>query len=284
MKPRRFLGLELSGAKNSKTGLAALEYYPREKKIFLLDLYEKIVPREGQTSDDAVIELIREHAGESGKGIELLGVNVPLSLPPCITCTRKTCPTPARCVVPEVKWMREQTKRAQKSGDLKHAGIRALDFTPYTQRPVELWTRYHVFAELPAHARFEIDETLGGNRAPLAARMHYLKWHLGQIPLIEVWPKLTVAILADQCKLPRRILTSYRQLESGAHARLEILEAWARDFGLFIYERDQNKLAENLSAFDAFVCAFGALLAGTERSAERPKGFPALGGWVDYPL
>ena len=167
--------------------------------------------------------------------------------------------------MPEVKWMRDQTKRAEKSAELMDAGIRALDFTPYTQRPVELWVRYHVFKDLPVHSRFEIDETLGGNRAPLTARMHYLKGHLRGIELSEIWPKLTVAILGNRLKLPRRILTSYRQLESGAHARMEMLEAWTKEFGLFIYERDQNKLAENLSAFDAFICAFGAMLKGTPK-------------------
>lgn len=278
---RRYLGLELSGAKNHKTALAAIEYYAKENKIFLLETYERVVPREEQTSDEALLELIREHIQSHTEGVAGLGVNVPLSLPPCIPCTKKTCPTPARCKVPEVKWMRDQTRKAQK---VPHRNVRALEFTPYTQRPIELWMRYHVLPELDEALRFEIDETLGGNRAPLAARMHYLQWHLRGMNLSEAWPKLTVSILGKKMGIPRRTLNGYRHLETGGHARFEILEILSRELAIFIYERDQNKLAESLAAFDAFICALTALLADTERTAPRPRTFPQQGNWVAYPL
>jgi hypothetical protein len=274
---RRYLGLELAGAKNQKTALAALEYYPSEGKIFLLDIFERIAPAAKRSAngtppaDQALIELV----AELGPRIARMGVNVPLELPPHFA--------PERVAAPALRWMRETTRRAQRSRALREAGIRVLDFTPYTQRPVELWARYHVLPHLPPHARFEIDEALGGTKAPLTARMHYLKKRFAGVALVEAWPKLTVAGLAVPLGLTKRTIGSYRHLEAGVHAREEILEALAEARGIFIYERDLRKLALSLSAFDAFLCAYTALLSDAGACSKAPKGFPAASGWVQYP-
>ena len=159
------------------------------------------------------------------------------------------------------------------------------DITPYTQRPVELWLRNHVLPRLPESHRFEIDETLGGNKAPLSVRMGFLLRHLParKIRVLEVSPKLSVAALAMELELPRRLVAGYRNLEQGAHAREEFIEALGERHGVFIYERDARKLSHNLASFDAFICAFTALLADQNLCAKPPSGFPAEAGWVHYP-
>jgi hypothetical protein len=273
-EPARYLGLELSGAKNQKTAVAALEYYPREHKVFLLDIFERITGRgPNQTGDEGLLEVLTELTEEHESGSVMMGVNVPLSLPPCAECTRKTCPMPRSCTVPSVKWMRSSARRHSKS----------LDFTPYTQRPVELWIKHHVLESLPESHRFEVDEALGGNKAPLTMRMHFLKRHLPRVELVEAWPKLTVALLAQELGLSKRVVGGYRNLEEGAHAREEILEALAEKRGIFIYERDLIKLSQNLASFDAFICALTALLAADGACERAPAGFPETGGWVAYP-
>ena len=277
---KRFLGLELAGAKNQKTSLAVLEFYPKEKKVFLLDIFDHITQSEDQTGDEAVLEAIRE---EKSKSV-LLGVNVALDLPPCITCTKKQCPTPTHCTVPAVKWMRETTRRAAQDEDLS---VRVQEFTPYTQRPIELWTRYHVLPGLKnlqtSDDSFQVDETLGGNRAPLVARMNYLSRHLQDMEMVEVWPKLTLSLIAASIGISNRTLNSYRKLEDGALAREEILIALTKAQQIFIYERDLNKLSQNLTAFDAFICAYTAMLSDQGSCVPSPKGFPHLSGWVQYP-
>ncbi len=279
---RRYLGLDLAGAKNQKTALATLEYYPKEQKIFLLDVFDRITPHDDQSPDEALLEVISEIQGVPSE-VTTLGVNVPLTLPPCIDCVKKTCPLPDSCTVSSVKWMRELTKKSQRSGKAENEGIRILEFTPYTQRPSELWVRYQVMPELETSHRFEVDEALGGNKAPLTARMHFLKRHLPQVALIEAWPKLTIAILASELGIPRRTISNYRQLEEGVHARADILEAMTKRFGIFIYERDLRKLSQSLAAFDAFACAYTALLSDTDRCARVANGFPEKAGWVSYP-
>jgi hypothetical protein len=281
VESRRYLGLELSGAKNKKTALAALEFYPKEKKVFLLDIYEKIAGQEsGESADVALLELINELRPEGNRKLSL-GVNVPLELPPCLTaCTHKTCSPDSHCRLPAVKWMHEATKKARRSRD---RSVRVLEFTPYTQRPIELWIRYNVLPKLPEPNRFEIDETLGGNRAPLTARMHFLKRHIREVNLQEVWPKLTVGILAHEFGINRRIVSGYRHLEEGIHAREVLLDTLVEKHGIFIYERDIRKLSQNLTSFDAFICAYTALLSDSGRCAKVPAGFPVSSGWIAYP-
>lgn len=275
---KRYLGLELSGAKNHKTVVAALEYYPKEKKTFLLDIYDRISTREKQGADEALLELLEELR----PGVARLAVNVPLGLPPCLLCNTKSCAA-GKCPNPATRWMRAYARKVARSAERPK---RVLEFTPYTMRPVELWIRHHVMEELPDAYRFEVDEALGGNKAPLTARMQFLKRHLAhpsKMHLIEAWPKLSVATLGVQLGLSKRVIGSYRHLEQGAHAREEILEALIRQRGIFIYERDVHKLGTNLGAFDAFICAYTAMLADLNQCASPPSGFPLSSGWVHYP-
>lgn len=275
---KRYLGLELSGAKNAKTTLATLEYYPKEKKVFLLDVHSGIGADGTKDSDEVLIETLLDHA--NGHPDLKIGVNVPLTLPPCFNCTRKTCAQDG-CNSTEVKWMRTMphTKKpvSKKTAKLKNF------FTPYTQRPIELWLKHEVISKLPEKVRFEIDETLGGNKAPLTARMHYLQRHLHQFDIHEVMPKLTVALLMPKAKNSIKLLQNYRKMEEGAEARQIILEKMCDQQDIFIYDRDMKKLTQNLNAFDAFLCAYTILLFDRKECASPPKGFPISSGWIRYP-
>ncbi len=279
LQPRRYLGLELAGAKNQKTSLAVLEYYPREQKVFLLDVYDKITGHNSQTGDEALIETIEEATSNEKNRVAKIGVNVPIELPPCITCTRRACLTTNGCSEPTAKWMLELARKAAESRDL---GINVLEVTPYTQRPFEIWARYRILPELHPDLRFEIDEALGGTRAPLTARMHYLQKHLGNLPIVEVWPKLTISTIAQAFGLPKRLIQNYRKPEEGYAARVELLETIAMKKGVFIYDRDLKKLGQSLAAFDAFMCAYTAVLSDRDMTAKAPKGFPKGSSWVAY--
>jgi hypothetical protein len=286
MSQKRYLGLDLSGAKNAKTTLAVLEYYPREKKVFVLDVHQGIGADEMASSDEALIQTLLEHADEHPD--LKMGLTVPLTLPPCVTCTRKTCPLPEACTVPEVKWMRNIAVRSaavnprKRTTSKRNARLKEY-FTPYTQRPVELFLKNEILSKLPAKSRFEIDETLGGNKAPLTARMHFLKFHLQNYEMHEVLPKLTVALLMPALKISTRTLSQYRQLEEGASARQMIIEKMCENLDIFIYERDLKKLTQNLNAFDAFIAAYTVLLCDRNECVTAPKGFPSNSGFIRFP-
>lgn len=284
MNQKRFLGLDLSGAKNAKTTIAVLEYYPKERKVFVLDVHPGIGADEFSSSDEALIETLNEHA--DGHPDLKIGTNVPLVLPPCITCTRKSCPMPHSCTVTEVKWMRthagSRVGPPKKPVSKKTARTKET-LTPYTQRPVELFLKNEVLPKIPPRIRFEIDETLGGNKAPLTGRMHFLKFHLSKYEIHEVLPKLTVALLMPVMKLSHRTLAQYRQLDEGVHARETIIQRMCESLDIFIYDRDLKKITQNLNAFDAFICAYTALLHDRNECVPPPRGFPAASGWVRYP-
>lgn len=275
LKPIRYLGLDLAGAKNEKTAITTIEFYPREKKVFLLDVYQKVTRHDEQSNDQALIELIQEITGEC----KLMGVNAPVTLPPCISCTRKTCPLPDKCTVPAVKAMRSIQKQALKSSD---RSFRVRDFTPYTQRPIELWMKYQILPELGFH--IDIDESMGANKAPLTARLHFLKRHFpNDLQLIETWPKLTMARIGPSLGIDRKVLEGYRSLEDGIQYREVILDVLSKSLGIFIYDRDFKKLAENLSALDALLCSLTALLSDHEFCLKPPRTFPEDSGWIAIP-
>ncbi len=295
---KHFLGLDLAGAKNNKTSVAAIEYYPREKKSFLLEIYEKIdthrLPespsknaRIHSSQDAALVALLQSLTQNSPLETFTLGANVPLQLPPGLISTlqselsqgQTSSRSPSLLMSSSLRWMEKKTQLWSK----KWNDPKILEFTPYTQRAVELWIRYEVLPLLPTSHRFEIDEALGGNKAPLTARMAYLIPLLPKIKQIEVWPKLSTAILSQNGKLPRRVIQSYRKLEEGIHSREVILEHLTQTSGLFIYERDIRKLTQHLSSFDAFICAFTALLEDLGETEPRPKGFPTHSNWVGFP-
>lgn len=275
-------GLNLSGTKSHRTALVVLQHYPKEHKTFVLDVFDRVETAPAQHPDDALIELLQEladqaHAHFGPHERVALGVDVPLSAPPCFTCAearpRRVAPT--RCPHPEARWMHRFVQRETRGEQIA---------TPYTQRAVELWIRHRELPATPDWLRFEVDEALGSTKAPLTARMLSLAPYLPRgLDALEVWPKLTLARLAPGLGLPRRVFQAYRKLDEGVRARHQILDALAERHDVFIYERDQRKLATHLHTFDALLTAWGAHLFGQGLAAPRPRGFPKQAAWVVFP-
>ncbi|MBI3544730.1 MAG: hypothetical protein HY075_15780, partial [Deltaproteobacteria bacterium] len=193
---RRYLGLSVGGAKSDRTCLTAIDYYRKQDKAFVVDIFESVSAQGEQTADQVLIELVSELSsdmGAGGDGVRMMGVDAPLTLPPCLLGCESSCQGYEKCKKPEVRWMRAQYQKAKKENSrLKH-------FTSYSQRPVDLYFRYrHDEPNL-----FQ-DETMGANLAPQAARMAYLKRHVGDTELVEVWPKLALYYLQKALKIPKR--------------------------------------------------------------------------------
>jgi hypothetical protein len=218
------------------------------------------------STDAALLQALEE----TDEDYHCLAVNVPLTLPPFFLE-----PKVGRAAA---SWMSRFSKKR-----LRSATSASIDFTTYTQRPVELWIRHEVLASLPRPSQFEVDEALGGNRAPLTARMQFLQRHLDRKRLLEVWPKLSAIRLCESLGIDRRFLSRYRKLEEGAHARLGFLEQLISQRGVFIYERDLRKLSQSLAAFDSFLCAYTALASKLGECEKPPRGFPVASGWVEFP-
>lgn len=243
LKGDRYVGVELGGSR--RTAVVALDYFASERKAFISSIQSPPQAEEGETADDTLIRVVND--------LEPLGMGVdaPLTLPPCVRCPLP-CPTVALCEVPAVKWMREEVKNARFA---KHKLP-----SPYTQRPVDylLRGRWQEDAFVP----FPVDESFGSSRAPLAARMQYLQRHLKPANgFLEVNPRLALGGVASWFGLGAREVRRSRDVEVGAEIRLELLDAIGRPPRsesiphIFLYNSDITALAQDISAFDAFLCA-----------------------------
>ncbi len=272
----RYIGLSLGGAKSDRTCLTVIDHYRKQEKAFVIDVFEGVGPEKADkennhpefTADQVLLELIEEHQ----PGIHAIATDAPLTLPPCLSDCEKSCTGYESCNRSEVKWMRNLYKKTkEKNSKLKY-------FTPYTQRPVELYFKYKFPSDeiLP-------DETLGANLAPQTARMQYLKRHLKNIELIEVWTKLTLLHISKTLKLSKKELQNYRNLERGLHVRERILSRLVEKSQIFIYERDYKKLIQNISAFDSLICGWVALQYGRDQIETFRSDLPLESGWVTLP-
>ncbi len=265
----RYVGLSLGGPRSDRTALTVIDYYKKQQKAFIIDVYESIAAHDHFTADEVLLDIIQE----LGEQVSIIAVDAPLTLPPCALGCAKDCRGYTTCRRPAVLWMRNQHRKAKaRNPKLKW-------FAPYVQRPVDLYYRH----QNPGVDLMQ-DDTLGANLAPQAARMQYLKSHLPSgVGLIEVWPKLAVLQSHGALDISRDEALSYRHMEEGASIREDILASIADTSGLFLYERDVKKYAQNMAAFDSLVCAWVALLKGLHRCAPTPKGVPVESGWVELP-
>jgi hypothetical protein len=237
MSKRVFLGIELGGPR--KTALVALDCFADQKKAFVQKVISAPESAGEETPDETLLRLVR------GLAPEAIGINAPLSLPPCVTCELPVCPGVRNCSVESVSWMREEAQRLKWKQDPN----------PYTQRPVDLLLRGNWQKDFS----FAVDDSFGSNRGPRAARMRFLCRHLKE-PLLEVLPRLALAGIARWYGIPARELRLARDLEVGVENRTTVLQLLGKPKvpgapSLFLYEEDILTFAADLPAFDALLCA-----------------------------
>jgi hypothetical protein len=124
---------------------------------------------------------------------------------------------------------------------------------------------------------------MGANLAPQTARMQYLKRHLSDTQLIEVWPKLALFYLHKELKISKKEALGYRHLERGVHVRERILEKLVDKSKIFIYERDFKKFVMNISSFDSLICAWVAMQFDLDKVIKFRSDLPLDSGWVQIP-
>ena len=259
--------MSLGGGKTDRTALAVIEYYPVQKKIFLSRLFDKI-RTEGEVSADLQLHRL---ITQCPPPVESVSFDVPLQLPKCLICVhRSKCPGYEDCQEPEIEWMWKH-HRAQK----KKKSPPKL-FTPYTERCVEQYLQTEL--EEPFH----LQHALGANLAPLTARAQYVTRRL-DLPLLEVFPKLSLWRIGNALHLPKSQLRLHRHWEGGLSSRQLVLSKMVDKDLAFIYDQDVKTLIESPQAFDAFICALTGFLSFMGHCEVRPKGFPSQESWLEIP-
>ncbi len=245
----RFVGLNLGGARSNRTCVTVLGYYPKQKKLFVVDVYESVgdVSDNADSADEALLALLNEL--HSDVAVDTLAVDVPLTLPPCmVSCLPQCTGNVATCVHPEVQRMQQWYVESKKTNP------HLRPFVPYVQRLCDVYYRYF-FSHIP---NLIVDDTMGSNLAPLALRMQYLRRHLPELQLIEVWPKLALVVGIDHSQISQDDILQYKNIETGLEIRERLLQVIVGNIDIFIYDRDYKKILLGASAFESFICALVA--------------------------
>ncbi len=261
----RFAGVALGGGKTDKTAVAVLEFYPDQRRVFLRSLKDKVTGKNDLTGDEALYTLLTYDE----KDLSCIAIDAPLQLPKCIRCEVK-CPGLDRCREPEVKWMQEMHKKRAKNKRPNKM------FTPYTERATEIYIANEL--EEPFHP----SHALGSNAAPLLARAHFLRRRL-EIPVIEVYPKLTLWRIGNALDIPKSYLRFHKHAVDSDEARHYILKRLIEKEIAFIYQQDLRTMVENNICFEAFISALTAFLKFRGQTEKRPPGFPKDEGWIEFP-
>lgn len=148
--------------------------------------------------------------------------------------------------------------------------------TPYTERCSELYW------EESLDENFSLQQAMGSNRAPLTARIHFIKRRL-KVKFIEVAPKISFWRFGLFLGLPKSKLKQHRHWEGGEESRRLFIETLIKEDKAFIYEQDRKVLIEDQFAFDAFVGALTGLMKFKRQTEPKPRGFPDQEGWIEVP-
>jgi len=280
---KRYLGLHLGGAKSDRTAVVVFDVFEEEEpkgghfKRFLVDIFSGIRGEPEEGADENLLRIVKENQ----ENLRWIGVDAPLSLPPCILCQLE-CPGAQNCSVEAVKWMRRDLE-----GRLiqPRRGKRHKPIAPYIERPVDVFLRQYLGE---GFGQVAISEALGATTASKAGRMQYLMRHLkdrngNPHALIEVNPTLSLALLKEEFNLTTRDLKYYRDLQEGGSVRMRILDRINEENKVFLYENDIGTLVSSLPAFYAFLCAYTAYLSDLGCTVAPEEGFPKESGWVAIP-
>lgn len=261
----RFAGLSLGGGKADKACLAILEYYPKHHKVFLAKIFERIRSEENISADLKIHEILEQYQGM----IHTLAVDTPWRVPNCLSCKLK-CPGYENCQEPHIQWMWNYVNEKNQKKKPKKL------FTPYTQRAVEM----HLATEL--EEPFHMSHAMGANAAPLVARAAFILRRVN-IPLIEVFPKLSIWRIGTSLHVLKSHLRSHKHAAVGEESRRGILKELGEFNVAFVYDQDRRLMIENNQAFEAFICALTAFLEYKSQTEPRPRGFPKNEDWISFP-
>ena len=275
---RRFIGIDLGGGRGKNTAVARLELTRAADGSLRLGVSDAKI-RYGQRGtgqrtdepggdahfrDDVLVEYLERWVDDA----TVVGIDAPLTLPPCIRCTLP-CPTVSRCEVPVVKWMRKWGPRLLPG----RARSGKPSITPYTQRATEILSQGTGVAPR---------ETLGQGTGPLAARATYLRRHLSprlrlHENLLEVHPRATLTRLFG-AEVERRVRTG--DTEAVWDARKDVLSrmpgrADPRSAVAFDYVWPEL-VVRNTHVFAAVVCAFTTFLWATAPQRSEAAELPAV--------
>lgn len=273
---QKFAGLHLSGSNASKTAMVVLEGAAFDSPLVIRQVYEKIGSFGSLFSDERLVEALVY----TGPFAEVF-TDCPLTLPPCVACTRPVCPGAVKCEDVSVAVMLSLSNRLRSKG-----GKRARPINPQSQR---LWDVMRL-----EHGPDERGEpSYSANMAPLVARARSLQRRLNAVSPQTVLKETSVAAALDVLRplfgFKTDIKVLYRNFERGREYREKIFAAMEKGFWLKPSSVDEStaameeRILSSVESFQAFICAFVGALHAAGMTDQQPLGFVESEGWVYLP-
>ncbi len=264
----KFAGVSLAGGKTSKTAVSVLEYYPRQERLFVRSVYPELgASHEEESADQGLYKLLMTQE----KRLKYVAVDAPLQFPKCVRCDLK-CPGYERCKEPEMVWMWRHFRKLKQTKKKPHK-----IFTPYTERCVD------TFLTSQLREQFHSDHALGANRAPLAARAHFLQRRMPRLPMIEFFPRLSLWRIGTELGVQKSYLKFYRHSQGSDEGRLFFLSKLIEQGWLFMYQQDLRLAVEEPQVFESILGGMTGYLKYRGQTVRPPLDFPLGEVWVEYP-
>jgi hypothetical protein len=232
-----------------------------------MKVYEKIGGFGTSFSDDRLLDIVRVEGP-----FARVFVDTPLSVPPCVACTRPSCPGVSRCEDVAVAYMVSMNDRAK--------GKSAAKFRPVNPQSQRLWD------VLQATRGRRGEPTYSANLAPLVTRGLTLQRRLNSLsPMVRLQESsvpLLLAALAEPLGLGSAAV-SYRNFERGERSRRKILEAFVEAGWLEPEDEYFEDLVGSVEAFQAFLVGLVGVWQVAGLTTPKPSTFLATEGWVELP-
>lgn len=288
MRPfRRFIGVDLGGARGKTTAVATAE---------LGDgclIIESVASRSAMKpwTDDVLLNRIRDFDPDS----TVVAIDAPLTTPACLRCSLEACPGASVCDVPAVAWLRSRSQldgsAADVEGELfvanRSNGMTATARSPLPDKGLVLAPYTHRCTEVALHfdAGVYPREHLGQGVGPLAARGNHLRRVLRPMGyslnhnLIEVSPRATVHALfgGDAAR-------GYKRDADPWLTRASIVEGMAGSVRFGPRSRlAREDVLQNDHCFDALLTAYTAYLYSRDEWVMPADQAELEDGWIWAP-
>ncbi len=262
---KKVAGIHLAGPNSTKTTLVIMTGRLGEGNLRISNIYDRMGTVNRLFSDDRLYEVLKTERPDR------VMIDSPLSVPPCVACTRPACPGVNACEDIAVAYM-------QKMVDTKQGKRKKKPMNPQTQRiwDVKEWYEWHPSLQEP---------TYSANKAPLVVRSLTLQRRLMSLEtpilLYETSIPHALSVLVDQLSLPREIGFQYRAFGIGRQRREELVKAIVQA-GLVAADQ-MKEAAATVETFSAFLAALMAGLEIQDRVSRPENVFFAEQGWVYLP-
>lgn len=264
-KTVKVAGIHLAGPNSTKTTVVIMTGRLGEGNLKINAVLDRMGALHRLFSDDRLFDFLRREEPDR------VMIDSPLTVPPCVACTRPSCPGVNACEDIAVAYMQ---KLAESSAGKKRKRV----MNPQTQR---IWDVKEWFQWAPSLQ----EPTYSANKAPLVVRAMTLQRRLNILSrpmrLWETSVPHAVSCLVDQLGLDRELAYQYRAFEVGRERRTSLLEA-LHEHG-FLEEDDIDEVAASVESFSAAIAAFVAALELFGFCSRPDNVFFQEQGWVYLP-